>query len=59
MEIFNLTLGRKNKRIFQAKLLLPRVKDVRQKKKKEKEKKKKGRERKRTNQPRLKKSKRK
>ena len=38
MEISNLTLGRENKRIFQVKLLLPWVRDVRQKEKKEKEK---------------------
>ena len=38
MEISNLTLGRENKRIFQEKLLLPWVRDVRQKKKKKKEK---------------------
>jgi len=43
MEISNLTLGRENKRIFQAKLLLPWVRDFRQKK----------RERKRINQSRI------
>jgi len=45
MEISNLTLGRKNKRIFQAKLLLPWVRD---KKKKERK-----RERKRINQSKI------
>jgi len=34
MEIFSLTLGRENRRIFQAKLLLPWVRDVCQKKRK-------------------------
>jgi len=57
MEISNLTLGRENKKIFQEKLLLPWVRDVRQKQRKKKEKKK--RKRKESINQRLKKSKRK
>jgi len=48
MEISNLTLGRENRRIFQEKLLLPWVRDVRQKKRRKRK-----RERKRINQPKI------
>ena len=57
MEISNLTLGRENKRIFEEKILLPWVRDVRQKKgqkkKKKREKKKRKEKRKRVNQSKI------
>jgi len=58
MEISNLTLGRENWKIFQEKLILSWVRDVRQKKRKKKKKKKRKRKkRKRINQSKIEKRK--